>query len=64
MSKTKKQDYYEILGISKSASADEVRKAFKKLALEFHPDRNPSSEAQEKFKEITHAYEVRVFVAH
>jgi len=54
----KKQDYYEVLGVSKTASADEIRKAYKKLAMQYHPDRNPSDEAQEKFKDITHAYEV------
>jgi len=53
-----KQDYYEVLGVSKSASQDEIKKAYRKLALEWHPDRNKSSEAETKFKEINEAYEV------
>lgn len=52
------RDYYQILGISKTASADEIKKAYRKLALEFHPDRNKSKEADAKFKEVTKAYEV------
>ncbi len=52
------KDYYEILGVSKSASVDEIKKAYRKLALEYHPDRNKSKEAEEKFKEVTKAYEV------
>lgn len=52
------KDYYQILGISKSASADEIKKAYRKLALEFHPDRNKSKDADAKFKEVTKAYEV------
>jgi DnaJ-class molecular chaperone len=51
-------DYYEVLGVTKSASADEVKKAYRKLALQYHPDRNKSKDAADKFKEITHAYEV------
>lgn len=53
-----KRDYYEILGVSKSASLDEVKKAYRKLALEWHPDRNKKPEANEKFKEINEAYAV------
>ena len=55
-----KKDYYEVLGIAKGASADEVKQAFRRLALKHHPDRNPSNkkEAEEKFKEISEAYEV------
>lgn len=54
-----KRDYYEILGIAKSASADEIKAAYRKLALKYHPDRNPDNkEAEEKFKEATGAYEV------
>jgi molecular chaperone DnaJ len=54
-----KRDYYEILGVSKSATAAEIKKAYKKLALKFHPDRNPDDpEAVEKFKEAAEAYEI------
>ncbi len=55
---TTKRDYYEILGVSKSTPADEVKAAYRKLALEFHPDRNKNPEAEEKFKEISEAYAV------
>src|SRR4051812_13184558 len=51
-------DYYSILGVTKSASADEIKKAYRKLALEFHPDRNKTKEGEAKFKEVTKAYEV------
>jgi molecular chaperone DnaJ len=54
-----KQDYYEVLGVSKSSSNDEVKSAYRKLAMQYHPDRNPDNkEAEEKFKEATEAYEV------
>jgi DnaJ-class molecular chaperone len=53
-----KRDYYEILGVSKGASLGEIKKAYRKLALQWHPDRNRSSEATERFKEINEAYEV------
>lgn len=52
------KDFYEVLGLSKGASADEIKKAYRKLALEYHPDRNKSKDAGEKFKEVTKAYEV------
>ena len=56
---TAKKDYYELLGVSKTASADEMKKAYRKLAMQHHPDRNPGDKkAEEKFKEISHAYDV------
>lgn len=51
-------DYYKVLGVSKSASAQEIKSAYRKLALQYHPDRNKTKEAEEKFKEVTKAYEV------
>ena len=53
-----KRDYYDILGVSRNASLEEIKKAYRKLALEWHPDRNKSPEAEERFKEINEAYEV------
>lgn len=52
------QDYYSTLGVSKSSTEDEIKKAYRKLALQYHPDRNKTKEGTEKFKEITKAYEV------
>src|SRR6185437_7693842 len=51
-----KRDYYEILGVGKSASADEIKKAYRRLAVQYHPDKQGGNE--EKFKEINEAYEV------
>ena len=54
-----KRDYYEVLGVSKSADATEIKKAYRKLALQYHPDKNPGDkEAEEKFKEAAEAYDV------
>ena len=54
-----KQDFYDILGVSKSADADELKRAYRKLAMQFHPDRNPSDKsAEQKFKDISEAYDV------
>src|SRR6185312_106625 len=51
-------DFYKVLGVEKSASAQEIKSAYRKLALQYHPDRNKTKEAEEKFKEVTKAYEI------
>ncbi len=53
-----KRDYYEILGVEKTANEDDLKKAFRRLAMKYHPDRNPDAGAQEKFKEAKEAYEI------
>lgn len=54
-----KRDYYEVLGVARNATADEIKKAYRKVAMKYHPDRNPNDkEAEEKFKEAAEAYEV------
>src|SRR5919206_1418081 len=53
-----KRDYYEILGVARSASDDDIKKAYRRLALQYHPDRNNAPEATERFKEATEAYQV------
>ncbi len=54
-----KRDYYEVLGVAKGASAEDIKKSYRKVAMQFHPDRNPGDKvAEEKFKEAAEAYEV------
>ena len=54
-----KRDYYEVLGVSKGASESEIKKAYRKMAIKYHPDKNPDdAQAEEKFKEAAEAYEV------
>ena len=54
-----KKDYYEVLGISRSAGPDEIKKAYRKLAIQYHPDKNPDDkQAEDKFKEVAEAYSV------
>jgi molecular chaperone DnaJ len=53
------QDYYELLGVNRTASADDIKKAFRKLAMQHHPDRNPDSkESEKRFKDVNHAYDI------
>lgn len=54
-----KRDYYEVLGVDRNASQDEIKKAYRKIAIKYHPDKNPGDKsAEEKFKEAAEAYEV------
>lgn len=53
-----KKNYHEVLGVSKDATPEEIKKAYRKLAMQFHPDRNSSSGAEKKFREINEAYAV------
>ena len=53
-----KRDYYEVLGVSKGATADELKKAYRKLSKKYHPDINKEADAEDKFKEISEAYEI------
>ena len=54
-----KKDFYEVLGVSKTATADEIRKAYRNKAIQFHPDKNPGDKsAEDKFKEAAEAYDV------
>ncbi|MEY4699800.1 MAG: hypothetical protein RIR85_1220 [Pseudomonadota bacterium] len=56
---SKKRDFYEILGVARNASDDEIKKSYRKMAMKYHPDRNPDSkEAEGKFKEAKEAYEM------
>ncbi|MGA9141047.1 MAG: molecular chaperone DnaJ [Methanocella sp.] len=55
---TNKRDYYEVLGVEKGASVDDIKKSYRKLALQYHPDRNKAADAEEKFKEISEAYAI------
>jgi molecular chaperone DnaJ len=58
MATEQKQDYYDVLGVSRTASADDIKKAYRKLAMQYHPDRNSEPDAEARFKQVTEAYEV------
>src|ERR1051326_8788706 len=58
MATTEKRDYYEVLGLQRSATLDDIKKAYRKLAAKYHPDKNPGdASAEEKFKEVQNAYD-------
>ena len=54
----KKRDYYKVLEVDRSASKQEIKKAFRKMALKYHPDKNPGEDTTKKFREVAEAYEV------
>ncbi|HYN89529.1 MAG TPA: DnaJ domain-containing protein, partial [Ardenticatenaceae bacterium] len=58
MNTNTKRDYYEVLGLSRTATADEIKRAYRRLARQYHPDVNRNADAEERFKEINEAYEV------
>src|SRR5260370_16552497 len=58
MPRTSKRDYYEVLSVARTCSDDDIKKAYRRLALQYHPDRNSAAEASEGFKEATEAYQV------
>jgi len=59
MAPSSKRDYYEVLGVARDATADQIKSAYRKAAMQYHPDRNPGNkEAEERFKELNEAYQV------